>query len=257
LSEASKNLYNSFFKIKDGVSSAVTMDSFRRAVVDGNAYRVSFADTTGIAAGASYYYWVKNTSATKSVWLRPIVFSQGTLLVRIIKDGTFALGGTTYNPENYHDITITGTITSGSASVTGVSPTTYLVAGMTIQGEGIPDRTYVAVAGSTITMSKVATASGTITMTCSLPSLVSRNLNPNYADNPVLKVWYQNTLGAITYTSAAVDQYYEVIESQMQEPDLDEDLLDVIPPGAYFMAVLTNYGTAKIPYRISVKWSEI
>jgi hypothetical protein len=257
MANADNNRNNAFKEIKSGVSAAVTMDSFRRAVVDGNAYRVSFADTTGITAAASYFYWCKNTSLTKNIWLRPIVFSQGTLLVRVVKDGTFALGGTTYNPENYHDITITGTITSGSNSVTGVSPTTYLTAGMTIVGAGIPDRTYITVAGATMTMSKAATASGTITMTCSLPAMISRNLNPVYSDNPALKVWYQNTLGTVTYTSAAIDQYYEVIESQMQEPDLDEDLLDIVPPGATFMAILTNYGTAKIPYRISVKWSEV
>lgn len=106
---------NAFRQIKDGVVSHVTMDSYRAAIIDGNAYTVSFSDPTGIPAGVSYYYIIKNSSTTKSAWVRPIEFhtadatsgSEGAFLealqILVVKDGLFSLDGgtTTINPENF------------------------------------------------------------------------------------------------------------------------------------------------------------
>jgi hypothetical protein len=77
------------------------MDSFRKGAIDGNAYEIVFTDVTGITSGATYYYYIKNTSATKSIWLRPIKFNEGSFLIQIVKSGIFALNGTTYNPDDY------------------------------------------------------------------------------------------------------------------------------------------------------------
>lgn len=109
------NRANAFKQIKDGIVSHVTMDSYRAAIIDGNAYTVSFSDPTGITAGTSYYYIVKNTSTTKSAWVRPIEFhtadatsgSEGAFLealqILVIKDGLFSLdgGATTINLEDF------------------------------------------------------------------------------------------------------------------------------------------------------------
>jgi len=101
MGSANQNIGNAYKEIKDGVSSAVTMDSFRRAAIEGNAFEMVFTDVTGMVSGVTYYYYAVNTSATKSIWLRPIVFNEGPFLIQIVKNGIFALGGTTYDPADY------------------------------------------------------------------------------------------------------------------------------------------------------------
>jgi hypothetical protein len=94
--------------IKEGKNAFITMDSYRAAIEDGNGYTVEFSDYTGITAGTSYYYILKNTSATKNIWIKPLEFTSrdatsgnigaqlDALQILVIKDGLFSLdGGTT------------------------------------------------------------------------------------------------------------------------------------------------------------------
>jgi len=57
----------------------------------------------------------------------------------------------------------TATLTAGSANLTSVNNITGLAIGQPIAGAGIPDNTFIsAIAGTTVTMSNPATASGTV-----------------------------------------------------------------------------------------------
>lgn len=78
---------------------------------------------------------------------------------------TFYMGG---NTSVSAVPTITGSITSGSNIITGlnINPSSYLYAGMSISGVNIPTSSYViGYTSSTITISKVATSSGTVSST--------------------------------------------------------------------------------------------
>jgi hypothetical protein len=62
--------------------------------------------------------------------------------------------------------TLSSTTTSGSASVTLSAPNSLVVVGLVVTGTGIPTNTFVAsVSGLTVTLTKNATASGTVTLT--------------------------------------------------------------------------------------------
>lgn len=106
---------DALIKIKDGVNAQITMDSYRAAVENGDAFTVEFSDYTGITATTSYYYILKNMSTTKSLWIRPLEFASrdatagsvgaplDALQIAIIKDGLFSLDGgtTTVNLNDY------------------------------------------------------------------------------------------------------------------------------------------------------------
>lgn len=252
---------NSLKEIKSGVASVISMDSFRAAVIDGNAYKIGFADTTGIVSGVSYFYYAKNTSTTKQVWLRPTTFPKSTIQIKLISNGSFTLGGTVYNPETYIDMAVTGTLTATSNVVTGISSTANLRANMLITGTGIPARTYIysVVDGNTIMLTSLATATGSTSMVASVPTMIARNLNSNYEgiNNPSLKVYYQNILGTIVYVDSAIDQIYNVVDYEQTDPSKLTETFDVIGPGDTFMAIMTNFGNLKIPYRLSFEWSEV
>ena len=63
-------------------------------------------------------------------------------------------------------VSITGTLTSGSTSVTSVSSTAQLFTGMLVYGVGIQSDTLInTIAGTTITLNKAATASGSTAIT--------------------------------------------------------------------------------------------
>ena len=66
--------------------------------------------------------------------------------------------------KNVDSNSLTGVITSGSTTITGLSTTAFMVVGMPISGTGIPSGATVATIGSTsITISAAATATSTIT----------------------------------------------------------------------------------------------
>jgi len=260
------NEADAILPIKTGVSAHVSVDSYRAAIVQGNAYKASFADPTGISAGVSYIYYVKNTSATKSIWLRPISFNSdsGQTLIRIVKNGSFTLGGTVYNPADYCDMPLSGTITTGSPYITGTFDTSKVKVGMSITGNGIPYKALVgAVTSSQITMSLVATASGLQNLIVSLATLPARNLNTNFAltNFASLKTWFQNptVLGAaVAYADNAVDQVFNTIEYEMKQPSsLPDSPINIIRPLDDFVAILTNYGTTKTAYSLAIEWSEL
>lgn len=260
------NKANAFKQIKDGVVTHTTTDSFRVGIIDGNAYKMSFADVTGIPAGASYIYYVKNIG-DKDIWLRTIDFNPGTFLLQVVKSGIFAIDSTEYDMENYIGITIEATTTTGSPLITGTFDTTYIKVGMSITGAGIPVNTFVgAVTTEQITMVTAnagaanATESGTITATIEIPTLPARNLNSNSSNVATLKTYFQNATvlgGAVTWEDTAADKILKTIEWEMDTPSMLGEAMSIIKPGDSFVSVLTNYGTEKIPYRISVEWSEV
>ncbi|MDD3035603.1 MAG: hypothetical protein PHO93_01660 [Candidatus Saccharimonadaceae bacterium] len=102
-------------QIKTGKTAQITMDSYRAAIEDGNGYTVEFSDYTGIPAGTSYYYILKNMSETKSLWIRPLEFASrdattdnvgaqlDALQITVVKDGLFSLdgGATTIDLNDY------------------------------------------------------------------------------------------------------------------------------------------------------------
>jgi len=74
--------------------------------------------------------------------------------------------------ELFQLISFTGTLTSGSASVTGVSSTTGLAAGQAVTGTGIPSKTTILSVSSstdTITLSANATGTGPQSLTAMVP----------------------------------------------------------------------------------------
>jgi len=82
--------------------------------------------------------------------------------------------GSDYNADSYADaalysrgITFTGTLTKGSASVTGISSTTGLVAGASVTGTGVPSGTTILTVNSStaITLSANATVTGSQSLT--------------------------------------------------------------------------------------------
>lgn len=99
--------------IKSGIGVMRTMDSFRTAIIDGNAFTVGFIDSAGITAGSFHYYIVKNTSFTKSAWVRSIDFAScnaatgsvgaylDALQIFVVKNGIFSLSGTTIDIDDY------------------------------------------------------------------------------------------------------------------------------------------------------------
>jgi hypothetical protein len=61
---------------------------------------------------------------------------------------------------------LSGTTSSGSATVTLSAPNSFVVVGLAVTGSGIPINTFVAsVSGTTVTLTKNATASATVTLT--------------------------------------------------------------------------------------------
>jgi hypothetical protein len=109
------NQADALIEIKSGVAANITMDSYRSAVENGDAFTVEFSDYTGITAGTSYYYILKNMSATKDLWIRPLEFASrdattdnvgaqlDALQITVVKDGLFSLdgGSTTIDPNDY------------------------------------------------------------------------------------------------------------------------------------------------------------
>ena len=80
----------------------------------------------------------------------------------------FGASGTPYSPATLFN----GTLTSGSAVITGISSTGTLVAGQSITGTGIPAGTTIAAvnSSSSITLSSKATAGGTESLTATAPT---------------------------------------------------------------------------------------
>lgn len=109
------NIADAIQAIKSDKSAFITMDSYRAAVEDGNAFTVEFSDYTGITAGTSYYYILKNMSTTKNLWIRPLEFASrdattdnvgaqlDALQISVVKDGLFSLdgGATTIDLNDY------------------------------------------------------------------------------------------------------------------------------------------------------------
>jgi len=95
--------------------------------------------------------------------------------------------------------TWTATKTSGSATLTGVSATQNLVVGAKISGTGIPSYTYITAfsyTAQTVTMSRKATSSGSITVTQTLANLAV----PIGVENTTNAGWSPNAIAAIAPT---------------------------------------------------------
>jgi len=185
-------------EVTSTITAINSVDVFETAILNGEVFTLGFADSSGITAGTSYYYYCKNTSATKSLLVRPIDFNEGTLQILVIADGLFALDGVAYDPDDY-----------------------------------IASPTYDAI------------------------KMPVRNANGNSANESIFSVWYQNALGTITWLDTPTNQILKRVASDMNKPKALPGAIRVVPPGTALMAILTNYGENKIPYKINVEWSEV
>ena len=77
-----------------------TQTAWERAQIEGNTYHASYMDTTGINAGASYYYFARNTSTNKICRIRPPQFNgPNTFAFQfVMSTAIMQLGGVTTAP---------------------------------------------------------------------------------------------------------------------------------------------------------------
>lgn len=157
------------FRISNGTATA-------NIIVKGNVTMTNANIENTVAAGNSNIYFAgtaqnySRTAGTTTVSAGSInyIVNSGST----VDFGTSIVSGTSFsNSGPYTYSSITGTTTNASNSITGVSSTAGLQAGMQISGTGIPAGTYITSVGvaaaTTITISKNATASGSVTLTLS------------------------------------------------------------------------------------------
>jgi hypothetical protein len=204
-------------QIKAGKTAQITMDSYRAAIEDGNGYTVEFSDYTGITAGTSYYYILKNTSATKNVWIKPLEFASAdatagsigvgvlqALQILIIKNGLFSLDGgtTTINLNDY-------------------TASAYDAFKMPIlnQNGNYPNASSVGLwyfTGIAAAQSKT-----------------------------------------ITWTDTATNKILKQVSSALFENKKNPNSFRIIPPGEIFMAIMTNISGKKAGFTVSSEWAEV
>jgi len=215
-SEIPINRGDAIHQIKSGITTNITMDSFRKAVIDGNAFTIGFSDPTGMNAGVSYYYIIKNASTTKSAWIRPIEFHSAdatagnvggylkALQMLIIKDGLFSLdgGATTINPNDF--------TTSAYDAF-------------------------------------------------KIPAI---NLNGGSENTSEMGLWFLTGIATaasktVSWEDSATDQILKRIASDTFEPKQNVNDFRIVPPGAIFVGILTNFSEKKAGYAVDVEWAEV
>jgi len=211
------NIANAIQPIKSDKSAFITMDSYRAAVEDGNAYTVEFSDYTGITAGTSYYYILKNISDTKNLWIRPLEFESGdatagsvgvgvlqALQISVVKDGLFSLdGGTTtinlndYTTSTYDAFKMPTLNLNGNYSNTSSMGLWYFT-------------------GIAAAQSKV-----------------------------------------VTWTDTATNKILKTVSSALYDNKKNQNSFRIIPPGTILMAIMTNISGKKAGYTVSSEWAEV
>lgn len=100
----------------------------------------------------------------------------------------------------YPSATVTGTVTSGSTSVNGLSSTTNLASGQTIVGPGIPDNTTISsISGSTLTLSNSAKSSGSISLTAYIACSSGCQVTPWDQPFPQTDAQYLNMMQSMMF----------------------------------------------------------
>ncbi|MGA2705665.1 MAG: hypothetical protein ABSH35_31860 [Isosphaeraceae bacterium] len=142
--------------------------SFTGTLTSGLPTVTGLSSTTGLAAGQA----VTGTGIPSGTTILSVSSSTGTIMLseNATVSNSESLTATVPVVQNTaiaQPISFTGTLTSGSASVTGISSTTGLVAGQNISGTGIPSGTMILSVNSStaITLSAEATASGSQSLT--------------------------------------------------------------------------------------------
>jgi hypothetical protein len=211
------NQADALIEIKSGVAANITMDSYRSAIENGDAFTVEFSDYTGITAGTSYYYILKNTSTTKNVWIKPLEFASAdatvgsvgvgvlqALQILVIKNGLFSLdeGSTTIDLNDY-------------------TTSAYDAFKMPIlnQNGNYPNTSSVGLWYFT----GIATAQGK----------------------------------TITWTDTATNKILKQVSSALYENKKNPNSFRAIPPGEIFMAIMTNISEKKAGYTVSSEWAEV
>lgn len=144
-------------------------------------------------------------------------------------------------------VSITGTLTNGSASITGVSSTTLLYVGLCIYGTGIQADTIITgISGTTVTMSRNATASGTPTITGQYISQTGTDTNPT---------GLTGLTGVTTITEGTGDRVRTIYNLGLNQLRIqgtfthDPDLYEIIVNVQYGMQTeagcVYNYGIAR------------
>jgi len=156
----------------------------------------------------------------------------------------------------------TGTLTSGSPSVTGISSTTGLVAGRNISGTGIPSGTTILSVSSstaTITLSANATASGTQSLTAltgpvtidfdlvpkNIPGVVNFDLT-----NQVWTIDVNNNVPLPPITGqVTIDGYSQKFVTPVDNPNIFQKVvLTGSPTGGSFTLTFEGDTTGPIPF---------
>jgi hypothetical protein len=211
------NIANAIQPIKSDKSAFITMDSYRAAVEDGNAFTVEFSDYTGITAGTSYYYILKNMSDTKNLWIRPLEFESAdatagsvgvgvlqALQISVVKDGLFSLdgGATTINLNDY----TTGTYDAFKMPTLNLNGNYSNVSNM-----GLWYFTGIAAAQSK----------------------------------------------AVTWTDTATNKLLKTVSSALYDNKKNANSFRIIPPGTTLMAIMTNISGKKAGFTVSSEWAEV
>jgi hypothetical protein len=139
-----------------------------------NGMQVLPINNVGIGVGISDFLMYGFTPNDNNLWqfdtFADVSGSGNNLLLAHAGQNLTEIDSTTNTPPLAGPIngffTLSGTTTSGSATVTLSAPNSFVVVGLAVTGTGIPANTFVAsVSGTTVTLTKNATASGTVTLT--------------------------------------------------------------------------------------------
>ena len=140
----------------------VQLINFTGTLTSGSASVTAISSTTGLVAGES----ITGPGIPSGTTIRTINTSNAsiTLSASATAGGSQSLTATAVQASTTaipQPVVFTGTLTSGSASVTGISSTTGLVAGQSITGTDIPSGTTILTVNSSTAITLSANATGT------------------------------------------------------------------------------------------------
>jgi hypothetical protein len=152
--------FGSNINIQDGVARGLLVDG--RYGTSRGIYLGSHMTPTGNAGNASYFR-VEDWTVYGNGPGTTAIYSWGADNVRFGIGRVFNAGGIAVDLEIATQTVLTTTAnTNSSTSLTNLASTTNLVAGQSITGAGIPNGTTITgIAGTTVTLSKAATATAT------------------------------------------------------------------------------------------------
>jgi len=154
--------FGSNINIQDGVARGIEIYNQYASATSRGIYLGSYMTPTGNAGNASYFR-IEDFSVFNSGAGTTSIYSWGADNVRFGIGRVFNNGGTAIDLDiaTHNVLTTTGN-TNSTTSLTGLASTTNLGVGQSVTGVGIANGTTIAaIAGTTVTLSKAATATAT------------------------------------------------------------------------------------------------